>query len=117
MTQREFVSAFAAEYGKRIQRGLPQSRAVAEIADEHAAARVVPGGWRGCVTCLFRRFLVSRRRRRGTAWTGLPHQHAVDAAPPAQQASGDSTRGGFRMALLCGSNCAARPSGPRAGKT
>ena len=31
MTQREFVEAFAAEYGKRIQRGLPQSRAVAEI--------------------------------------------------------------------------------------
>ena len=31
MTQREFVEAFAAEYGKRIQRGLPPSRAVAEI--------------------------------------------------------------------------------------
>ena len=31
MTQREFVEAFSAEYGKRIQRGLPQSRAVAEI--------------------------------------------------------------------------------------
>jgi len=31
MTQREFVEAFSAEYGKRIERGLPQSRAVAEI--------------------------------------------------------------------------------------
>ena len=31
MTQREFVEAFAADYDKRIQRGLPQSRAVAEI--------------------------------------------------------------------------------------
>ena len=43
----------------------------------------------------------------------LPHQHAVDAAP--QQAS-DSTRNGFYILLLCGSNCAARPSGPRAEK-
>ena len=31
MTQREFVEAFAADYAKRIQRGLPPSRAVAEI--------------------------------------------------------------------------------------
>ena len=31
MTQREFVEAFAADYAKRIERGLPQSRAVAEI--------------------------------------------------------------------------------------
>ncbi len=31
MTQREFVEAFAGDYGRRIERGLPQSRAVAEI--------------------------------------------------------------------------------------
>ena len=31
MTQREFVEAFAADYGRRIARGLPPSRAVAEI--------------------------------------------------------------------------------------
>ena len=31
MTQREFVAAFAADYGRRIERGLPQSRAVAEV--------------------------------------------------------------------------------------
>ena len=31
MTQREFVEAFPLAVGKRIQRGLPQSRAVAEI--------------------------------------------------------------------------------------
>ena len=31
MTQREFVEAFAADYARRIERGLPQSRAVAEI--------------------------------------------------------------------------------------
>ena len=49
------------------------------------------------------------------AWTSaLPHQHAIDAAP--QHASSDSTRNGFYILLLCGSNCAARPSGPRAEK-
>ena len=31
MTQREFVAAFAGDYAKRIARGLPPSRAVAEI--------------------------------------------------------------------------------------
>ena len=51
MTQREFVEASAAEYGKRIQRGLPQSRAVAEILT-NMPQRAFPGSAR-VGKCLF----------------------------------------------------------------